>query len=293
VNLALTVIEIVAPVFLIAGGGFMWVKLGFEYRIQFVTRLSMTLGVPCLIFTSLMQADISAEDLGVIALAAVAGYAAICAVFFAVIKVANLDLRSFLIPLTFGNTGNLGLPIAFFAYGDQGLSYALGVFAISGFLSFTFGVWIMSGGGSLRNVFREPLVAATILGAIFLWQDWQTPLFLTRTLELIGQMTIPLMLLTLGVAVARLDLNRFLQPIALAVLRIGICVATGAIIGNLFTLDPVAFGVLVLQLSTPVAVTTYMLSEKYGGDSEAVAGLVVISTFLSVASLPITLAFLV
>ena len=45
-NLAVTVLEITAPVFLLAGVGFAWVKLGFEYRIQFVTRLAMTLAVP-------------------------------------------------------------------------------------------------------------------------------------------------------------------------------------------------------------------------------------------------------
>jgi hypothetical protein len=35
--------EIVSPVFLLAAVGFIWVKLGFEYRVQFVTRLAMTL----------------------------------------------------------------------------------------------------------------------------------------------------------------------------------------------------------------------------------------------------------
>ena len=151
----------------------------------------------------------------------------------------------------------------------------------------------MSGGGSLRNVFREPLVGATLLGALFLWQDWQTPVILTRTLELIGQMAIPLMLLTLGVAVASLTPGRLAQAIFLALMRIAICLAVAASVGRWFNLEPVAFGVLVLQLSTPVAVTSYLLSEKYGGDSEAIAGLVVVSTFLSVASLPITLAFLI
>jgi len=63
VNLALTVLEIVAPVFLLAAIGFAWVKAGLEYRIQFVTQLGMTLSVPCLIFTSLMQTQIDATAL--------------------------------------------------------------------------------------------------------------------------------------------------------------------------------------------------------------------------------------
>jgi len=58
VDLALTVLEIVAPVFLLAAIGFIWVKVGAEYRIRFVTQLSMTLGVPCLIFVSLMKTEL-------------------------------------------------------------------------------------------------------------------------------------------------------------------------------------------------------------------------------------------
>ncbi len=117
----------------------------------------------------------------------------------------GLNRRTYLAPLIFGNTGNLGLPLALFAFGDEGLSYAVVVFAIMAIWSFTFGIWLVAGAGSFGKVLREPLVWATLLGGLFLWQDWQTPLFLTNTLELIGQMAIPLMLITLGVAVARLD----------------------------------------------------------------------------------------
>jgi len=61
VNLILTVFEVVAPVFILASIGFTWVKLGFDYRIEFVTRLAMTLSVPCLIFVALMQTQIAPD----------------------------------------------------------------------------------------------------------------------------------------------------------------------------------------------------------------------------------------
>ena len=72
--LILTVLEIVAPVFLLATVGFTWVKLGFEYRIQFVTQLAMTLSVPCLIFVSLMQAEMDPSALTALTLASFAAY---------------------------------------------------------------------------------------------------------------------------------------------------------------------------------------------------------------------------
>ncbi|MCP3970874.1 MAG: AEC family transporter [Rhodobacteraceae bacterium] len=292
-NLVLTVLEIVAPVFLLAGAGYAWIRLGFEYRIQFVTRLAMTLAIPCLVFTSLMQSDIDPADLTQMSLAAAAGYGVLTVFAFVAVRVTRIETRTYMAPMIFGNTGNLGLPLALFAFGDQGLGYALVVFAISGIYGFTFGVWLVSGGGSLRNVLREPMVWAALLGALFLWQGWQTPLFVTRTLELVGQMAIPLMLLTLGVAVARLSPGRLGRAVWLSLLRLVLCLFAGWAVAAWFRLEPVALGVLLLQLATPVAVTSYMLAEKYGADSDAVAGLVVVSTVLAIVTLPLALGFLI
>jgi predicted permease len=273
--------------------GFVWVKLGFEYRVEFVTRLSMTLSVPCLIFVALMRTEIAASSIRDISLAALAAYAVLTAVLFGLVSGLRLDRSTYLAPLIFGNTGNLGLPLALFAFGQVGLGYAVVIFAIMAVISFTFGIWLVSGGGSLRRVLGEPMVGATVLGGIFLWQGWQTPVWLTNGLELVGQMGIPLMLITLGVAVARLKPARLGRAVWLSALRTGLCIATGVAIGRLFALEPVAFAVLVLQVSTPVAVTSYMLAEKYKADAEAVAGLVVVSTLLSIVTIPVTLAFLI
>lgn len=292
-NLLLTVLEIVAPVFLLAGIGYAWVKLGFDYRIEFVTRLAMTLAVPCLIFVALMETSIAPDALGTVFFATLAAYGLITIGCYILVKLGRLEIRTYLAPLIFGNTGNLGLPLALFAFGDEGLGYAVVIFAIMGIYSFTFGVWLVSGGGSLRKVVQEPLVGATLLGALFLWQGWRTPTFLTNTIELIGQMAIPLMLITLGVAVARLRPGSVSRAIWMSAVKIGLCIGAGWVAGLYFALPPVAFAVLILQVSTPVAVTSYLLAAKYDADADPVAGLVVVSTLMSVGSIPLTLAFLI
>ncbi|TMM52381.1 AEC family transporter [Sulfitobacter sabulilitoris] len=291
-NLALTVLEIVAPVFLLAAIGFAWVKLGFEYRIQFVTQLAMTLSVPCLIFVSLMQAQIEPAALTALSLASVAAYGGVTLVAWVLVAAMRLSRRTYLAPMIFGNTGNLGLPLALFAFGELGLSYAIVVFATMAIWSFTFGIWLVAGAGSLGKVLREPLVGATVLGAVFLWQGWQTPTFVTNTLTLVGQMAIPMMLITLGVAVARLSPVGVGRAVWLSAVKLAICVAIAWGVAEAFDLGRVAFGVLVLQVATPVAVTSYLLAEKYGADAQEVAGLVVVSTLMSVATLPILLAAL-
>ncbi len=292
-NLILTVLEITAPVFLLALVGFVWVKLGFEYRVEFVTRMAMTISVPCLIFVSLMKTQIEPNALATLSLAALAGYALIAAVMALSVKGLGLNSRTYLSPLIFGNTGNLGLPLALFAFGETGLGYAVVVFAVMAVLSFTVGLWLVAGGGSPLRVVKEPLVGATLVGALFLWQGWQTPLFLTNTLQLLGQMAIPLMLVTLGVAVARLETRGIGRAAILSLGKMIVTAASGWAIGSWFGLEPVALAVLILQLATPVAVTSYLLAEKYGADAQSVAGLVVASTLVSVAGLPILLALLV
>ena len=291
--LILTVLEIVSPVFILAVIGFAWVRLGFEYRIEFITRLTMTISVPCLIFSALMGAEIGRGALTDLLLASTVCYTALFAVITAVLWIGRLDIRTFCVPLVFGNTGNLGLPLALFAFGPEGLSYAIVVFAVMAIMSFTIGIWIVAGGGNPLATLKEPIVGATLLGTLFLWNGWRTPVFATNTIELIGQMAIPLMLLSLGVALARLKLNSVLRATWLSALKLLLSVGIALAVGYWFNLEGVAFAVLVLQISTPVAVTSYFLAAKYGADSDEVASLVVISTLVSVVALPITLAFLV
>jgi predicted permease len=293
VTLVLTVLEIVAPVLILAAVGFLWVRQGHEYRLEFVTRLSMTLSVPCLIFTALMKTEIAPAALTAVSLAAAAAYAVLTLAFLALTALLRLDRRTYLAPLIFGNTGNVGLPLAFFAFGDEGLGFAVVIFAVMMVWSFTFGIWVVAGGGSPQRALREPAMAATLLGALFLWQGWHTPDWLTRALDLIGQMAIPLMLITLGVALARLHPRGLNRALWISALRAAVCLGVAVATGLAFGLQGAAFPVLVLQVATPVAVTSYMLAEKYGADADAVAGLVIASTLLALVSLPLTLAFLI
>ncbi len=291
-NIAPTVLAIVAPVFLLAAVGYVWVKAGFEYRVEFVTRLAMTLSVPCLIFVALMKTTVDPAALTTVSLAALVVYLVLAVAFWLLVTVGHFDRGTYLSPLIFGNTGNLGLPLALFAFGDQGLGFAVVIFAVMAILSFTFGIWVVAGRGSFLRVLREPMVGATVLGALFLWQGWKTPLWLTNTLELTGQMAIPLMLITLGVAVARLHPSSFLRALVLSLIKAAVCIGVAWGVGRWFGLGDPAFAVLVLQVATPVAVTSYLIAEKYQADAESVAGLVVMSTLVSVITLPLTLAVL-
>ncbi|MFQ5624684.1 MAG: AEC family transporter [Paracoccaceae bacterium] len=287
------VLQIVAPVFALGLVGIVWVRAGWQYDVEFVTRLSMTISIPCLIFMALLRSEVDLSVLRDTTFAALGAYALVAVISLAAVRISGLAVQTYLAPLIFGNTGNIGLPLALFAFGDTGLSLAVVVFATMAILAFTFGVWLASGGGSPLRVLGEPMVGATILGGVFMLNGWSIPQWTANTLDLVGQIAIPLMLITLGVAVARLRVSAAGRALGLAVFKLAVCLGSAVIAGRWFGLAPVAFGVLVLQVSMPVAVTSFMLAEKYDAGSEEVAGLVVISTLLSLVAIPVTLAFLI
>lgn len=196
-------------------------------------------------------------------------------------------------PLTFGNTGNIGLPVALFAFGQAGFDFAVVIFAVMAIISFTFGVWVVAGGGNPLTAIREPLVWGTLLGALFQLLHWRVPAWAGATLDLVGQMAIPLMLLTLGVAIAGLRPRSLGRAAWLCLVKLAICTAVPLAVGLALGLPRLTLGVLVLQVASPVAVTSYMLAAKYEARADEVAGLVVVSTLLSVPAIPMLLAFFV
>ena len=81
------VLEIVAPLFFLSLIGFMWVNTCLDYNVEFVTRLSMTLAIPCLIFVSLIKTNINIENLINLSFATVTIYGAITIMSFMIVKV--------------------------------------------------------------------------------------------------------------------------------------------------------------------------------------------------------------
>jgi predicted permease len=294
VSLFLQIAQIVAPVFLLAAIGYAWVRvLRWNYDVEFVTRLAMTLSIPCLVFMALTRSEVDPALLRDTVAAALISYVLVGLIVWGLVRALRLDVATYWAPITFGNTGNLGLPVALFAFGQLGFDFAVVVFAVMAILSFTFGVWVVAGGGNPVTAVREPLVWGTVLGSVFLAMGWTVPVWAGETLDLVGQMAIPMMLITLGVAISRLQPRALGRATAISLAKLAICTAVPLAVGLAFGLPKLALGVLVLQIATPVAVTSYMLAAKYGAGPDEVAGLVVVSTLISVAAIPVTLVFFV
>ena len=283
---------IVVPVFVLAGIGYVWVRSGLEYDFKFITRLTLEVGTPCLIFSILVKTEIEPKAFQDIALASLSLYLVLGLVAWAVLKALGLRLQTYLSPFIFSNSGNVGLPLCLFAFGQEGLAYGIAIFATMAVTNFTVGVWIVSGKPAPWQAFRQPMVYGALLGALFTSQGWGVPLWIGNTLELIGQFVIPLMLITLGATIAGLPSEAPWRIIGLSLLKFALSgiVALGA--AWVFGLSGIAFGVFILQALTPVPVTSYLLAARFDAGGPEVARFVMISTLLSVLMLPTLLRVL-
>ncbi|MEE8455531.1 MAG: AEC family transporter [Limibaculum sp.] len=286
------ILQITAPVFLLALAGYVWARMEMHFDLEFIARLSISFSLPCLIFAVLVKVEIDPAAFREIALASVVSYAAIGVVLWLGLRAAGLSMRTYLAPGVFANTGNIGLPVALFAYGQEGLAFAIVIFAVMIIFSFTIGIYLVAGTGKLSEALKQPLVYASVLGGVFALQGWGIPVWLLNSIDLAGQIAIPLMLLTLGVSIAKLSVGEVGRAIALSLAKLSITTAIAVLVVQLFGLTGAARGVLVLQLVMPVAVTSYLLAERYRAEPDKVAGTVVVSTLISVAAIPVALALL-
>ena len=288
----LQVLEITAPVFVLATIGYTWAKRDIPYDIAFVTRLATQIAMPCLIFSTLVRADITPAAVQEIALTTLALYGSFTVVFAIGYRLAGLQLRTFLPPSVFNNSGNLGLPIALYAFGQEGLALSIVLFALMVSFQFSLGLWFVAGIERKWEAARQPMVWAGLAGIAASIIGWKPPAFADNSIALIGQMGIPLMVLTLGVSISRIKPGAIVRAVIIACLRfvsagaIGFGVATG------LGLSGVAFGVLVLQAIMPAPVTNYLIALQYDQEPEEVAGLVVVSTLMSALTIPLTLSLL-
>lgn len=288
----LILIPIILPIFIIAGVGYGWTRLGLGFDTGFVTRLVTYVGTPCLIFSAMTDNGLTLEGFRIMAIAALAAMVAFAAVGAVALKVAKMPVRPFLPSLMLPNTGNMGLPISLFAFGETGLALAIAFSTIITVGHFTIGVSLAAGRASGRELLFSPTLYALAAALAFMASGTAPPQWLTNTIGLLAGLTIPLMLISLGVSLGRMRVSNVRRGLFLGIVRVGGGFVVGVALAALLGLDREAAGILVIQCAMPVAVLNYLFAARYDGPAEEVAGTVVFSTLLSFVTLPFLLAYL-
>jgi hypothetical protein len=288
------------PIFLAAGAGFLVARyLGVSTRA--VSRIVFYIFSPCLIFTLLTSGQLNGDDIMQMvayASASILSLGVITALIAYALRFERRFMVALLLTVMFGNAGNFGLSLNLFAFGESALAYASIYFVTSATLVYTLGVVLVSWGKTnLRNaligVLKVPVIYAVIFALIFNWLNWELPLPIDRTVSLLSDAAIPVMIVLLGIQLYNSKLSKDILAVSLSnFLRLVASPILAIVLATLFNLQGSAYQAGVLEAAVPTAVLTTVLATEYNIEPAFVTTAVVTSTLLSPLTVTPLLAFL-
>ncbi|GAB2793930.1 AEC family transporter [Halomonas shantousis] len=279
------------PVFLIAACGALYGRFR-KPDIRSLNTLNMELFVPLLIFSVMADRQAPLEEYGRLALAAAVIVLGSGALLWPLVRLLKYDPRTFLPPMMFNNTGNMGIPLLVLAFGDAALPAAVVVFIVEMLLHFSVGLRILAPRTPLWRLLRMPIVFASLMGLASNLADIHLPAWLLEAMHMLGSVSIPLMLFALGVRMLDIDLSDWKTGVLGALL----CPLSGILLAwplsVVLELQGLNAAVLWVFAALPPAVLNYLVAEQYRQEPHKVASLVLIGNLGSLIVMPLTLAMI-
>lgn len=286
----LRIIAIIFPIFAIVAVGYAYARMK-KPDMAFANQLNMDIFVPALVFAALASKDFDLMANWKLALGGTIIVLGSGLLAWPVAKLMKVPTNTLLPPMMFNNSGNMGLPLMVLAFGEQALPLAVVLFFVENVLHYSLGTWMLDHHAKLWNLWRVPVIAAAIAGLavsllkIELW----SPLYIG--IKMLGDVSIPLLLFSLGVRLtdsAAKDMKLGLVGAALCPLA-GMAIAwpMAAFLG----LDAMQTGMLLIFGALPPAVLNYIFAEKYKQEPERVASIVMIGNTASLVFIPLALFF--
>ncbi len=288
--LLLHILGVIFPVFAVSTVGYLYARRQ-RPDMGAVNQLNMQVFLPALVFWALADKPldlVAFRDLALGALAVVLGSGMLA---LPVALLFRLRLRTFVPPMMFNNSGNMGIPVAVFAFGEPVLQAAVVLFIIENLLHFSVGLYILDHRTRLTRLLKMPVILATLAGLLVGGLGLTLPTPLSNTIQLMGQVSIPLLLFSLGVRLLDIDLRDW----GIGLLGAVVCPLTGVAMVLLVTpfleLSPLHWGMLLVYGALPPAVLNYMVAEQYNQEPAKVASLVMLGNLGALVAIPAALYF--
>jgi malate permease and related proteins len=290
----------ILPIILLGGAGFILAKL-LHIDSRSLGRVVFYIFSPVLIFDILIKNNLNlGAAAGVIGftVAIILAMGALTYLLGSLLKIDRPALIAILITTMFANTGNYGLPLVSFAFGDKALSYASIYFITTTTLFYTLGVLLASLGHmnfkeAALGLFKIPTLYAVVFAVLINAWSVSIPAPVFRAVELAAGGTIPLMLILLGVELSKVELSGNIRALQLSVvLRLLIAPLGAFLLAALFGFKNAVREGAVTQASMPSMVSATVLATEYQLDSKLITAVIFISTILSPLTLTPLLVFL-
>lgn len=288
------------PIFLAAGAGYLLAKW-LPINPRTLSSTIFYIFSPCLVFTLLTHTQLSVNDvfsMVVFTVLVIGGVGIITWLIGRSLRLQRDLLAGVLITSMFINAGNYGLPVNLFAFGEAAAAYAAVFFVTNVIMTNTVGVLIASLGktglkNALFNLFKLPAVYAVVLAIVFIQTGWQVPLPIERTVKILGDASIPAMLILLGVQFHAIRIKGKIVPLTMvSVMRLLTSPALALGLAALFGFSGAARQAAVLEAAMPTAVLNTALAIQFDTDPSFVAAAITTTTLLSPFTLTPLIAYL-
>lgn len=280
-------LPILGPVVIITAIGWAFGRSSAGLHLRTLSTLVLMVATPSLVFHTLVSMNVELATIGQMTVAALTCISSAALLGVIALKLLKAPVRLYLPSLMLPNSGNLGLPLAALAFGEDGLRLGVAYFFVVALVQYSVGLSIASGKLSPFHLLRQPLiysVALVLLVAVF---DLTPPEIVMNTVEILGGMMVPTMLIFLGCTLATLDVSDVKAAFAVAFGRLVFGICSAGFVIWLLGLDGVAAGVVFILGTMSSAIVTFVFAERYQQErSGPVAGAVVVSTLTTFLCLP-------
>lgn len=285
-------VAVVLPILICTGIGFAWSRSAGPMDTRALVFLVANVGFPCLLLSSLDRPGLSIGMVAGVFLATALAVLAFALLGLVALRLLRMPVRRYLPSIMLPNSGNMGIPIAYLAFGEEALVYAVAFSTLIQVGHATLGVWFASGDITPASILRNPMIYALAVALGLIALGWSLPPPLRDVTRLLGGITVPLMLVMLGLSLAGLRLHETWRPLLLSLVRVWGGFAVGYGIAAGLGMEAVAAGTFAIQCGMPTAVLTYLLAKRYDGPVNEVAGMVLITTLLVLLSTPLFIQLL-
>ncbi len=288
--LALRIAEIVLPVFAIIGVGW-WFGRRHTPDLAVTNRISMDILVPALVFAALASRSFDLGRYGLLALAAAAVILISGLLTWPLARLLKVDVRTFVPPMMFNNSGNMGIPLMVLAFGDAALPAAIVLFLVENVLHFALGPYFLAHRMGLVELLKTPVMAATVMGVAVSLADATVPQPLYTAIKMLGDASIPMLLFALGVRMNQVSFRDWHIGLAGALAAPASGIIAVMLVRPFIALDATQQAMLLVFGALPPAVLNYLMAEQYRQEPGRVASIVLLGNLAALATIPLVLMF--
>lgn len=285
------IIDILVPIYVTVGLGFTLGRLGMPWEAKTITALTLQVSFPLLVIHQFTRPGITVNELGMVFIATLIIMVLFLVIFAVLIRLARLPVRTYLAPACLSNM-SIGLALGYLGFGDLGFAISLAFASVILLGQFTFGRWFPEGQIKIKRVLKQFFIYALAIGLFCLFTETHLPSYVEKSLHLVGQITIPILLLSLGFALANVHLKGFGKGMLLATVHLAVCLGIGLGVSWALDLKGDARTLVILMSILPSSTINILMGREARADLERITIFVTCTNIWLIVTLPIALYIL-